>query len=82
MATDDFDRADGGLGSNWAVVRGSASISSNAVAFGSTDTIIRYETGTWADDQEASFTTTGSLGGVHCGGGVRLQATTGAGYVC
>jgi hypothetical protein len=79
-ASDDFNRADGPLGANWTTPIGSASISSNAISFGSADTVVRYEGQTFAADQEASFVI-GNPGDTHCGGGVRIQAD-GSGYIC
>lgn len=85
--SDDFNRADGALGSNWVSTTGHSNcvIFSNAVR---SDTAgprslnaVATATATFTADHEAQVTFT-ALGGSDFGGvGVRIDATAGTGYI-
>jgi len=75
--TDNFNRADGALGANWAVPVGTCAISSNQISF--SNSVARYIGATFDADQECDLVI-GSPGVNHCGGAVRLQAD-GSGYI-
>jgi hypothetical protein len=76
VAADDFNRADGPLGSNWSVPLGACSIVSNAANV-SADAVIRWEGGAFPENQQAEAT----VGpGTNFGGAVRLQPG-GQGYL-
>ena len=83
-ASDDFNRADGGLGANWtAIADGSMSISSQAVigSVGAQTGDIR--TGeAYPSDQYSTVTVTSTqlTGGQWIGAGVRLQSSGRSGY--
>ena len=85
MASDDFNRADGGLGANWVRVNGTAlAIVSNRVeSVAANAGIMKYDTGTWADNQESQVTMVSAPSGKACGPAVRLSGTDGTsvGYV-
>ena len=84
-ATDDFNRADGGLGPNWtAVSDGAMAISSQAVTGAVNVTTGEIRTAeTYASDQysQVEVTSTQLTGGVWIGPAVRLQGGGQDGYV-
>ena len=64
-ATDNFNRANGGLGANWAIIAGNAQIVSNVVQteFVGTDSSSRWNTDTFANDQYAQITAVAAVTG-------------------
>lgn len=83
LATDSFDRADGGLGANWTVLKGSWSISGNKAvpgSFSTPDASAIYSGVTWPNDQyaKAKCTVTGTSGS-DAGIGVCVRAALNAG---
>ena len=84
-ASDDFNRADGGLGSNWtAVSDGAMAIASQAVigtAGANTGDIRTAEAYTSDQYSQIAVTSTQLTGGQWIGPGVRLQAKGQSGYV-
>lgn len=79
-ASDDLNRADGPLGSNWSILQGTgATIVSNAMTFAGSDSIIRWQGSTFAADQQAELTLDSPFSGA-LGGAVRIRSSDGAGY--
>jgi hypothetical protein len=61
-ATDDFERGDGGLGSNWGLVQNALAISGGKAVMGSNPSAMRWVAGSFANNQysEASITLSAS----------------------
>jgi hypothetical protein len=88
LASDDFNRADGPLGSNWTTVYdfGALAISSNQVTGGGGEGLVRWSgAGSFTDDQYSQVTMTAVTAGATQGVAVRLTGTsfaTAKGYMC
>lgn len=77
--TDDFNRSDGGLGSDWTTYNGSPVISDNKFSGGSGNNGAYWSGGSFANDQyaEATIGDTTTTSGHYYGVGVRMGATQG-----
>ena len=81
--TDDFNRADGGLGSNWTTRSGSPAIVSNEVSTTSnTDQWAVYSGAAFAADQYAQVTISGSGAGSARYPGLMVRASTSGNMNC
>lgn len=78
QATDDFNRADGGLGANWTDLHGGFSITSNeAVSTGGSSQSVMYTASTPGNDQYAQVVlVVYGTGGPRGGPAVRMSAGT------
>jgi hypothetical protein len=85
IATDDFNRANADpIGGNWTTItgQGNLKIVSNAVTFSvNNDSGIRYNTGTWPDDQYSQVKITDVGGTSTTGFGPVVRCASGA-YTC
>jgi hypothetical protein len=81
---DNFQRANGTLGSNWTVTNGSWLIVSNTAQANTPTTynLAYWATNTVSNDQSAMVTLTALVAGTYIGPAVRLQSGSGSGYVC
>lgn len=81
LATDNFNRADGGLGANWTTVtgEGSPAIVSNVVQTGATgtDSLAYYNAATWPNDQYSAVKLV-TAATAFCGNGPVVRAAAGA----
>jgi hypothetical protein len=80
MASDDFNRANGGLGANWTVQNGSLAIVSNAVNSGTSavDEQAFYNVGVWSNDQSSQVTQVLTASSSFVGTTVRASGTGGS----
>lgn len=76
VATDNFNRADGGLGANYTTLDGTLSISSNKVVGGGAGTNLSMHTATLSNDQYARGVI-GDVFAVQSGYGTRLASLRG-----
>lgn len=79
-ASDNFNRADGGVGSNWTAQYGSAQIVSFTLFGNATPCLLNWNADVFSVDQSSSLTALGSTG-INGGPAVRISSTGGgAGY--